>query len=84
MSTGVQVRLLTPEDRPLALFGGRLSQGIGRLLGRAGVEFIHASFARSGGGLTYAALGQPTSDYVVTLPLLSGPELAGVPAQRAA
>ena len=44
---GSEVRLLTPEDRPLALFGGRLSQGIGRLLGRAGVEFIHASFAEA-------------------------------------
>jgi sulfide:quinone oxidoreductase len=77
---GVQVRLLSPEDRPLALFGGQLSQGIGRLLDRAGVEFIHASFAKSGEVLTYAALGQPTSDYVVTLPLLSGPALAGVPA----
>ena len=78
---GVEVRLLTPEDRPLALFGGQLSQGIGRLLGRAGIEFIHASFAKvNGGGLTYAALGQPSPDYVVTLPLLSGPALPGVPA----
>jgi sulfide:quinone oxidoreductase len=78
---GVQIRLLTPEDRPLALFGGRLSQSIGRLLDRAGIDFIHASFAKvNGGGLTYAALGQPSSDYVVTLPLLSGPALAGVPA----
>jgi len=78
----IQVRLLTPEDRPLSLFGGRLSQDIGRLLGRAGIEFIHASFAKTGDGLTYAALGQPSSDYVVTLPLLSGPELAGVPASE--
>ncbi|MFZ0972235.1 MAG: FAD-dependent oxidoreductase [Solirubrobacteraceae bacterium] len=78
---GVQVRLLTPEDRPLSLFGGRLSQGIGRLLDKAGIEFVHASFAEvNGGGLTRAALGQPSSDYVVTLPLLSGPALAGVPA----
>ena len=78
---GVQVRLLTPEDRPLSLFGGRLSQSIGRLLDRAGIEFVHASFAKvNGGGLTYGALGQPSSDYVVTLPLLSGPALAGVPA----
>jgi sulfide:quinone oxidoreductase len=77
----VELRLLTPEDRPLALFGGRLSQGIGRLLDSAGIDFIQASFAKvGGGGLTYAALGQPSSDYVVTLPLLSGPELAGVPA----
>jgi sulfide:quinone oxidoreductase len=76
---GVRVRLLTPEDRPLALFGGRLSQDIGRVLGRAGVEFIHASFAEAGGASTYAGLGQPSSDYVVTLPSLSGPALAGVP-----
>ena len=76
----VQIRLLSPEDRPLALFGGQLSQNIGRLLDRAGVDFIHASFAKAGGGLTYAALGQPSSDYVVTLPLLSGPEVTGVPA----
>lgn len=76
---GVRMRLLTPEDRPLALFGDRLSQGIGRLLGRAGVEFIQASFAEAGGAPTYAGLGQPSYDYVVTLPFLSGPALAGVP-----
>jgi sulfide:quinone oxidoreductase len=77
---GVQLRLLTPEDRPLALFGGQLSRGIGRVLDQAGIEFIHASFAKVGDGLTYAALGHPSSDCVVTLPLLSGPDLAGVPA----
>jgi sulfide:quinone oxidoreductase len=77
---GVQVRLLTPEDRPLSLFGGRLSQSIGRLLDRAGIEFVQKSFAKvNGGGLTNDVLGQPRSDYVVTLPLLSGPALAGVP-----
>lgn len=77
----VELRLLTPEDRPLALFGGRVSQGIGRLLDTAGIEFIRASFAKvDGGGLAYAAMGRPSSDYVVTLPLLSGPGVAGVPA----
>jgi sulfide:quinone oxidoreductase len=77
---GVELRLLTPEDRPLALFGGRLSQSVGRLMGAAGIEFVHASFAKvNGGGLMYGAIGQPSADYVVTLPLLSGPGLAGVP-----
>lgn len=76
---GVQVRLLTPEGRPLELFGDPLSHGIGCLLDRAGVEFIHASFAEAVGALTYAGLGQPSSECVVTLPLLSGPALAGVP-----
>ena len=30
----------------------------------------------------YGAIGQPSSDYVVTLPLLSGPGVAGVPATQ--
>lgn len=78
---GVQLRLITAEDRPLALFGDRLSQDIGRLMGAAEIEFIHASFARvEGGGLTYGAVERSRPDYVVTLPLLSGPALDGVPA----
>jgi sulfide:quinone oxidoreductase len=76
---GVELRLLTPEDRPLALFGDRLSQSVGRLMGAAGIEFVQASFAKAGDGLIYGALGQPSADCVVTLPLLSGPGLEGVP-----
>ena len=78
---GAELRLFTPEDRPLELFGARLSQSIGRLLDSAGIEFVRASFAKvDEGGLMYGAIGQPSADYVVTLPLLSGPELPGVPA----
>ena len=52
---GAELRLLTPEERPLALFGGELSQSVGRLLGSAGIEFIRASFAKvDGGGLCMA------------------------------
>jgi sulfide:quinone oxidoreductase len=79
---GVRVRLLTPEDRPLALFGGEPSESVGRLLGAAGIEFVRAPDAEDDvGSPTYEASGQPRPDYVVTLPLLSGPELAGVPAR---
>jgi sulfide:quinone oxidoreductase len=78
---GVELRLLTPEEGPLAMFGDRLSQSIGHLLERAGIDSFHASFAKlSEGGLMYEAIGQPSTDYLVTLPLLTGPELAGVPA----
>jgi sulfide:quinone oxidoreductase len=77
---GVELRLLTPEDGPLALFGEDLSHGIGRLLETAGIHSLHASFAKLGeGGLMYAAIGHASTDYVVTLPLLSGPALVGVP-----
>jgi sulfide:quinone oxidoreductase len=81
---GVELRLLTPEDGPLALFGDRLSEGVGRLLEAAGIDSLHASFAKlDDGGLMYGAIGQPSTDYVVTLPLLRGPGLAGVPATEA-
>jgi sulfide:quinone oxidoreductase len=77
---GVQLHLLTPEKRALELFGDRASQSVGRLLAAAGIEFMHASFAEADdGGLIYGALGEPSADYVVTLPLLSGPALTGVP-----
>ena len=78
---GVQLRFLSPEDRPLALFGGRSSQASGRLMAAAGIEFVHAAYAEGpDGSLMHAALGESTTDYVVTLPLLYGPDLAGVPA----
>ena len=64
---GVQLRLLSPEDRPLALFGEQGSQSAGRLLAAAGIEFIGST------------VDPAAADYVVTLPLLRGPDLAGVP-----
>ena len=35
---GVELRLLSPEDRPLALFGDQGSQSAGRLLGNTGAS----------------------------------------------
>ena len=64
---GVELRLLSPEDRPLALFGEQGSQSAGRLLAAAGIEFIGST------------VDPAAADYVVTLPLLRGPDLAGVP-----
>jgi sulfide:quinone oxidoreductase len=78
---GVSLHLLSAEDRPLSLFGARSSQSVGRLMAGAGIEFVRASFAKgSDGSLTYAAFGESVPDYVVTLPLLQGPGLDGVPA----
>ena len=80
---GVDLRLLSPEDHPLALFGERLSQSVARLMDAAGIEFVPASFASAdGGGRIGGVLGQPSADDVVTLPLLSGPRLAGVPSSE--
>ncbi|HEY7621179.1 MAG TPA: FAD-dependent oxidoreductase [Solirubrobacteraceae bacterium] len=64
---GAELRLVSPEDRPLALFGEQASQSTGRLLAAAGIEFIGST-------------SDPVpADFVVTLPLLRGPEVAGMP-----
>ncbi len=79
---GAQLRLVTPEDRPLTLFGDRGSESVARLLAAAGIEFIGATRASvRGGDVALGATGQSVAaDCVVTLPLMRGPELAGVPA----
>ena len=81
---GAQLRLVTPEARPLALFGDRGSESVGRLLATAGIEFIGATRAAvQGGDLALGATGESVAvDCVVTMPLMSGPRLAGVPATQ--
>lgn len=77
-----QLRLVTPEDRPLTLFGDQGSESVGRLLAAAGIEFIGATRATvQGGDVTLGPTGESVAvDCVVTLPLMLGPGLAGVPA----
>jgi sulfide:quinone oxidoreductase len=77
-----RLRLVTPEDRPLTLFGDQGSQSVGRLLAAAGIEFIGATRATvQGGDVTLGPTGVSVAvDCVVTLPLMLGPGLAGVPA----
>ena len=81
---GAQLRLVTPEERPLALFGDPGSESVGRLLAAAGIEFIGATRATvRGGDLALGATGESVAvDCVVTLPLMRGPGLAGVPATQ--
>jgi sulfide:quinone oxidoreductase len=81
---GVRLRLITPEDRPLTIFGDQASESIGRLLTATGIEFIGATRATvHGGDVMLAATGKSVAvDCVVTLPLMLGPGLAGVPATQ--
>ena len=81
---GAQLRLLTPEDRPLTLFRDQGSETVGRLLAAAGIEFIGATRATvQGGDVALGATGESVAvDCVVTLPLLRGPELDGLPATQ--
>lgn len=78
---GVGLRLVTPEDRPLNLFGDQGSERVARLLAAAGIEFIGATCAKvRDGELALGATGESVAvDCVVTLPRLRGPGLVGVP-----
>ncbi len=81
---GAQLRLITPEDRPLTLFGDRGSESVGHQLAAAGIEFIGATRATvRGGEVALGTTGESVAvDCVVTLPLLRGPGLGGVPATQ--
>ena len=75
---------MTPEPRPLDVFGPVASDALARLLDRAGVAFIgdtHATEVVAGGlatedGRTIAA------DAVIALPSLRGPRIEGLPADE--
>ncbi len=80
----VGVTLVTPEPRPLALFGKAASDAVGHLLEQAGVDFVsnrapvsfeHGSLELSKGPGVYC-------DLVVSLPTPVVPEIPGLP-QRA-
>ena len=81
---GARLRLVTPENRPLMLFGDRGSESVARLLAAAGIEFIGATHATvRDGEVALGASGESVAvDCVVTLPLMRGPGLAGVPATQ--
>jgi sulfide:quinone oxidoreductase len=77
---GTQLCLISPEERPLALFGEQVSNSVARLLAAAGITFIGATDANlKEGRVTLGASGESVAaEHVVTLPLLSGPGIAGV------
>ncbi len=85
LTRGVELVLVTPEDRPLALFGPAASDAIGRLLDLHGIRLETASVARAwdDGLLKLAGGTEIAADAVVALPKLEGQPLAGLPQDRA-
>ena len=75
-----QLVLVTPEPRPLALFGDRASATVAEMLAAAGVEFVGESQVEPverAVRLLPSGRMVPT-DRLVALPLLRGPRLDGV------
>jgi sulfide:quinone oxidoreductase len=77
----VDVLLVTPEERPLALFGAEASDALRELLEIRGIElhFETAPIAWHDGLLEVAGLPPIEADAVVALPQLVGPALPGLP-----
>jgi sulfide:quinone oxidoreductase len=76
-----QLTLVTPEPRPLALFGPWASQAVGDLLAGRGIEFAGAVRAEVRRGAVLLTPGERRLDVqrVFALPLLRGPGLPGLP-----
>jgi sulfide:quinone oxidoreductase len=81
---GVEVALVTPEDRPLALFGPEASDAIRELLEIRSIE-VHTSavpLGWSAGTLQLAGDKWIEADAVVALPRLEGPHIPGIPSDQ--
>jgi sulfide:quinone oxidoreductase len=81
----IRFSLVTPEERPLALFGAPASEAVAELLKQHAIDFVGSSYASVGHGYVLADPGgrRIEVDRVVALPTLDGPDLWGVPADAA-
>jgi sulfide:quinone oxidoreductase len=77
----VELSLVTPEERPLQLFGTTASRAVGELLElhRIDVRTDTTAVAFEGGTLRLLPDDEIAVDRVVALPRLEGPRLEGVP-----
>jgi sulfide:quinone oxidoreductase len=78
----VDIAIVSPEAAPLALFGGGISRALDKLLDDAGIVFHGSSFAEyAAERLTLRPSGTVLeAGRVVSMPLLDGPQITGVPA----
>jgi sulfide:quinone oxidoreductase len=83
-TTGVEILVVSPEERPLAVFGTQASDAIAELLEVRGIEFRGrvTPLRFENGVLRLAPNKELEADRVVTLPRLEGPGLAGLPHDR--
>ncbi len=82
MGARVEVSIVTPEDGPLAIFGGEAAAAVRSLLDDAGIEFIGSAYAevpRAGEVVVSPGGRVIKAPRIVALPELVGPSLPGLP-----
>ena len=79
---GPELTIVTPEPRPLDLFGSVASDALARLLDRAGIGFEGGTMAEAvvDGALSTRDGRLIAADAVIALARLQGPHIAGLPA----
>jgi sulfide:quinone oxidoreductase len=83
MELDLDVSLVTPEERPLAIFGHSASAGVADLLERAGIGLHVASYAevpRPGEVVIHPGERRLRADRVLAAPELFGPAVRGLQA----
>jgi sulfide:quinone oxidoreductase len=79
-----EITLITPEARPLDIFGPHASDAVARLLDRAHVEVKTETVVRGefDGALLLEPGGLTAVATAITLPTLTGPRVPGLPCDR--
>jgi sulfide:quinone oxidoreductase len=78
----IEITFVTPEERPVAVFGTRAAAGVRALLEQSGIDLHVRSYTAAGraGWLDLSPGSRSTrADAVVTLPRLAGPRIRGMP-----
>jgi sulfide:quinone oxidoreductase len=77
----VRLELVTPEPRPLQLFGDAAGRAVAELLGQHGIGLRTDTVPLSAeeGVLRFVGTGEVEADRVVALPRIEGPRLPGIP-----
>lgn len=80
----VEIRIVTPEDSPLILFGTAASESVRELLHGRGISVETSSPVRqTPDGLVVMPDHRPLdADVVVALPLIDGPRIPGLPSDE--
>jgi sulfide:quinone oxidoreductase len=83
MGMSPELRVITPEDAPLAVFGAEASADVAAQLAEAGIEFVGSQYAEQVGDHppVLRPSGKPlTADRIVAIPVLTGTAPGGIPA----
>ncbi len=79
----VAVTIVTPEERPLGIFGRHASEAVDRTLKQAGITIVTSTHVRDvdrGKVLDISSAVVTEAQRVIALPRLAAPRLTGIPA----